>query len=1173
MCEKKQKQSKIDSDMERQSRQPKERVFPQGKEPYCPQQTIVYLKVHAVIRDIRVLRETLTSKANITEVELTLTDIRDGCTYCTLTCDSKRQAKKVMKALKTQSQPLVDCSFEIYPSLIDKVKAELRKTVEQEFDERSAKVMRVHQQKLTETEESILTAKKTRQEIEALEHRLKELQLQKKEFSKALNGFRQKLDSLLKEDDYERAVQSLRKRLEVECCRLERALRVYAHRQDIVQLAKQHPVSVLLADTGSGKSTQVVQYLLDAGFGERGTIVCTQPRGTAAVSLATHVAQELADDVGKEVGYKVGGRVKMSPSTKIVYMTDHALLNECLTDQDLKAFSCVVVDEAHERSLFTDLLLFMVKRCVERRPDLRVIITSASIDPKDFVNFFGSCQVMSVSCRTFPVDVVWQDAADEKYVDAAVKKAVEIHKEEPLGDILVFLTSASEIQKSCDLFQQKLNDRTDFTCFQLHEQLPADEQQKVFEPLDKNKRKIVFATNCAETSVTIDGIRYVVDTGVTEEMRYNAKRNIQSLNVTAISQSSAEERKGRAGLTAPGKCYRLYSQRSYRSMDASSQPEILKTDLSYALLKLAYLGITPDKYDFVQSPSKDAIDAALETLRQVGALRKDDDVITDDGRWIARLPFDPKLGLMILHGRDHGLLYDVIVLAALISARSSLFYRGLTDAEHEKLDKAKVKFCHPRSDCLTSLEVYRAWEAVEEEQKSQWCMDHSVDAKIILEVKNTVSNVCRLLKNEANVEVTQKFSEAQDTPDTLRKIVFKCYASNLCLYLGREKTDYFAARARRQVYLHPSSVLRSMDSYPQWVVYEQLLQTSRDFITGITPVDNAWLQEVSENFLGFDLKEVRQIEEKLVKVFTQPAGSHAFFAMVGPRYTRLRQLQEKCDLSGSSVVIMEASKEVGEVRVLCTGTGDSVKSLMLELKEVVDKAVKDLQREVWEVDVGSEDSRLQVVLGQGAQVVDILMPHETRKIFIHNPSKDATEEILKQKFQKFGEVCRCYPYSNSKIWGFLLFQTKFQAAEAVERTKDDDQNVAQLERRPKAQQDVRFRARLSWIRRPAKDFGFVEVAPAYLSKCLDLKVLNFGKNTVQIEMDLKKENSLYLTNLPADAEEKSIKQALLCALHEKEDASNILVSVTLPREKVEKTDDANLNRFKDQIKGLSLIHI
>ena len=1196
--------------MERQSRQPEERVISKSKRTQPPPQPKnVYVRISYVIRDVEELRKVLTSKVNtpgMTEVTPTDICIHGGSTYCTLVCNSRTLAKKLKNLLlkvdgeegtteqadRTQSQPLIDISFdEFEPSKAQRQRKEAFMTaMGQEFDRRQDPALQAHEQKLTQTQKDIDTlnrnlkdltklkrrfaVKQTKEEIKALKDKLKELQSQKTTFMTALNGFRQQLDSLLTEDDYEGKAESVLKRLEVECRRLERALPMYARRQDIVQLVQQHPVSVLQAETGSGKSTQVVQYLLDAGFGERGTIVCTQPREIAAVSLATHVAQELACEVGKDVGYKVGSRVKTSSSTKIIYMTDQALLNECLTDPDLKAFSCVVVDEAHERSLYTDLLLSMVKRCLAQNPDLTVVITSATIDPQVFVDFFNKCKVMRISGITFPVDVEWKDSASDddqfdNYVEAAVSKAMQIHQNKPPGDILVFLTSPSEIQKSCDLLQQRLKDRTDFTCFQLHGRLQAEEQQKVLQPLDGSKRKIVFATNCAETSITIDGVKYVVDTGVVKEMRYDVKRNIRSTKVGVVSRSSAEQRKGRAGRTAPGTCYRLYSQTSFLAMDTISQPEILHTHLGHALLKLAELGVTPDMYDFVQHPGQDAIDAALKTLQQLGALSLGE--ITDAGRWIATLPFDPKLGMLILRCRDQGLLYDGIVLAALVSAGSWLFYTGQTEAEPEKLDSSRVKFSHPGGDCLASLKVYKAWEVVGEEQKSQWCVDNSVDAKVICGVMDTVNDVCSLLKNKENLEVTHIFSEAPDTPDVLRKILFQCNVSNLCYYLGRKKAGYFAAQAGRQVHFHPSSTLSSLGSYPQWVVYDQLVQTSRDFITGITPVDDAWLEEMSKESFGFDVEEIRQIEKKLKKIFTQPAGSSAFSALVGPLYTKLRQLRECSDISDSSVVFVEASREAGEVRVYSTDEASSVENLTRKLTEVVNRAAEDVQREVLELSVGSQGSGVRVVLGPGAQVIDILMPHETRKVFIKNPSKDVSEETLKKKFKRFGEVCFCYPYSDSKLWGFLLFQKKYEAEKAADATKNDHENVAILEQLYSAEQSARFRARLKCNRRFAKGHAFVEVSPTYFSKCLEIKSLQIGREKVQIEKNLKEEEeekkkSLYLTNLPVYVTEDLIKRELLLALGEEQTAPDVFGTVILPHEDkaADKTGLEDLIRKKFQ---------
>ncbi|XP_076435215.1 uncharacterized protein LOC143275037 [Babylonia areolata] len=1166
----------------------------------------VFLRIHDTITDMKILGDMLTARVNTADVELTPTETsikyRDQFTYCSLTCDDSDDAKKLKELIlknRRQLKPLIDCSFHDYQKkekqLDDQYhstkqqqsqfdgKEMLKKDVLCEIDSMSEQVLLKHKQTTNEAEKKIETSKsklgniyirnETLTEIAALESKLEELQKQKVEFNTATEGFRKKLISLLENESYVADVKFLRKQLGVECSRLERALPMYARRQDILQLIQKNCISVLLAETGSGKSTQIVQYLLEAGYGEHGMIVCTQPRKVAVINLATRVAEELACSVGQKVGFKAGVRVRTSSSTKILYMTDHALLNECLTDPDLKIFSCIVVDEAHERSLYTDLLLTMIKRCMRRRPDLKVIITSATIDPEVFINFFGICPVMQVSGRAFPVDVEWEDSASEEnefenYVDAAVNKVIEIHRKEPpgSGDILVFLTSAAEIQKCCDMTQKRLNDCTDFKCLPLHGQLQFEDQQKVFKSLEGNVRKIVFATNCAETSITIDGIKYVVDTGVAKEMVYDAKKKVNSLVVTNISQSSAEQRKGRAGRTAPGKCYRLYSKQSYHTMDKISLPEILKIHLGQALLKLAELGFTPDMYDFVQSPGQDAIEAALKTLHQLGAL--DDNVITDTGRWIARLPFDPKLGLMTLYGHKHGLLYDTIVLASLMSSGNGLFFRGTSDKDHGKLDKAKLKFSHEGGDGLTSLEVYKAWQAVDERQKTKWCMDNSINVKAIRGVKDSVDEIIQILRKDSDTEIIQQFSDAQDTPDKLRKMIFHCNVSNLCHYLGKERAGYFAAQASRQVHFHPSSTMCFLASHPQWVIYDQLLKTSRDFITGITPVDDAWLQEMNMQLYGFDVEQVRQ--KKLDVVFTQPAGSHAFFAMVGPRYTKLRRYEKQCCVGNSDdIVIIESSREVGELKVFSTGTAKAVEQLRKMLTEVVSEAINKVQQEVQELTIGSEESGLRVILGQGGQLADILMPHETRKVYITNASDDLTLELVREKFQEFGDICYIHQFPSGKNWGFVIYKTSAQATQAAESTMYDASNVAELERRRVAKHQAEFKAKLSWCRRPCNGTAFIDISPAYMSLFLQVHDLVIGHNLITVKMNKKRpDDSLFLRGLPAEVSEDLIRRSLLHALRYSENKEGIISKVCLLREKVGITDKNDLNQLQDHLKGI-----
>nr|KAG5708983.1 hypothetical protein BaRGS_004622 [Batillaria attramentaria] len=922
---------------------------------------------------------------------------------------------------------------------------------------------------------------------------------------------------------------------------------------DIVQMVRENQVSIVLGETGSGKSTQLVQYLLDAGLGDEGTIVCAQPRKVAAVSLAKHVAKEMAASLGEKVGYRVGGRSNRSKATKILFTTDHTLLNECLVDPSLSAYSCIVVDEAHERSLYTDLLLAMIKRCLPQRPDLKVIVTSATIDPQVFQDFFSTCcvgcPVMKVSGRTFPVEVWYEQLEIEEnmsgnYVEEAVKKVIEIHVNGHPGDILVFLTSPAETEKCCKSLQERLGDaRGDYRCFQLHGQHQADEQQKVFEPLDRNKRKIVFATNCAETSITIDGIRYVVDTGVAKEMRYDHKRNLNSLSVTIISKSSAEQRKGRAGRTAPGACYRLYSQSTFEAMDPITLPEILRTHLGHALLKLAELGVQRDMYDFVQSPSKEAIDEALNSLERLGAIA--DGKITPEGKWIAQLPVDPQLGMLTLKGKRENILYDAIALAAVMSA-GSVFYRGTTEEDQAKLNKTKVeKFCHAGGDCLTALSVYKEWQGVPEKNRNQWCAGNSLNAKTLRLARDTVNDVCAVLQKEENIRVVQKFSTDKSTDEKLRKLIFSCYYVSLCHFLGVQSAGYFAARASRRVHIHPSSVLRDLAHNPQWVVYSQLVRTSRDFITGITPVEESWITECDEQKLGFDLQEISS--QTVSRVHTVEAGTHVFFSIVGPQYTRLRQLEE--DLSmGSHDVILEANRGTGTVSVWTTGIPDHAQCMTLKekLDDIVRSALEELEKDDLEIPLaGDKKYGVRVVLGQGAEVMEILTPSRSRTVYITRTSTEATEDQILRKFRQYGQIKFSKQFSEGRNWGILVYKTSQQARTAADRTRHQPNGRAQVEyRRPPVEETVVAR-----VTRGDKALHrtsvCIDIAPRLFDRCLDLGTFIVHGRELTLEPCDVRANCLTVRNIPPNTTQDQLRRSLLDALYVEEgarqDAENAII--------------------------------
>ncbi|KAK3584663.1 hypothetical protein CHS0354_001243 [Potamilus streckersoni] len=533
-------------------------------------------------------------------------------------------------------------------------------------------------------------------EIKATKDKCKELELQMKEFCSYIQCVYGKLEEIKNSVKFETKMNEIMIAFGIECRRLSEALPIYARRSDILSEVKNSQVSVILGETGSGKSTQMTQYLYQAGFAEHGLIACTQPRKIAAVTLATFVASEMASSVGQIVGYHVGMKVKRTKITKILYMTDHILLNECLKDNELKNFSCIIIDEAHERSIFTDLLLGMIKSALKKRPDLKVIITSATINPDVFVSYFGGpekCPVVRVSGRAYPVEVKWLNQVDDQnpfddYVNKAVNTAVNLHRQNPPadGDILVFLTTPLETEKCCEEFVQKCPTDDSFQCLPLHGKLQPEEQQKVFQPNRPNKRKVVFATNSAETSITIPGVKFVVDTGLAKEMRFDPKRNVSSLSVYPISQSSAEQRKGRAGRTSPGKCYRLYNEKTYETMEKSTKPEILRVHLGQALLKLLELGVDPLSFDFVELPSREALENAMQSLCEIGAV--EDDKISKLGWWISKLPIEPRQGLLLKKGILAGIPMEALVVAS-FSGGGGTFYRSGTEEEKKKADIKK----------------------------------------------------------------------------------------------------------------------------------------------------------------------------------------------------------------------------------------------------------------------------------------------------------------------------------------------------------------------------------------------------------------------------------------------------------------------------------------------------
>ncbi|KAK7226292.1 hypothetical protein V2G26_014295 [Clonostachys chloroleuca] len=386
-------------------------------------------------------------------------------------------------------------------------------------------------------------------------------------------------------------------------------LPAFAVREDLLRVIRENQVTIVIGETGSGKTTQLTQFLMEDGYGKTGMIGCTQPRRVAAMSVAKRVAEEMEVPLGSTVGYAIRFEDCTSKETVVKYMTDGVLLRESLNEPDLDKYSCIIMDEAHERALNTDILMGLFKKILQRRRDIKLIVTSATMNAKRFSEFFGGAPEFTIPGRTFPVDVMFHRSPVEDYVDQAVQQVLAIHVSMDQGDILVFMTGQEDIEITCELVQKRLdalNDPPKLSILPIYSQMPADLQAKIFDRAAPGVRKCIVATNIAETSLTVDGIKYVVDAGYSKMKVYNPKMGMDTLQITPISQANASQRSGRAGRTGPGKAFRLFTEKAFKEeLYLQTIPEIQRTNLANTVLMLKSLGVKDLlDFDFMDPPPK-----------------------------------------------------------------------------------------------------------------------------------------------------------------------------------------------------------------------------------------------------------------------------------------------------------------------------------------------------------------------------------------------------------------------------------------------------------------------------------------------------------------------------------------------------------------------------------------
>ena len=633
-------------------------------------------------------------------------------------------------------------------------------------------------------------------------------------------------------------------------------LPVAARRDDIAATIRDHQVVVVAGETGSGKTTQLPKICLELGRGQQGMIGHTQPRRLAARTVADRVAEELAVPLGSAVGYSVRFTDKAGPDTLVRLMTDGILLAEIQRDRDLRRYDTIIIDEAHERSLNIDFLLGYLKSLLPRRPDLKLVITSATIDTARFAAHFDDAPVVEVSGRTYPVEVRYRPLADADAADTedrdqvqGVLDAVDELQAEAPGDVLVFLSGEREIRDTADALRRHLaHRRTPVDVLPLYARLSAAEQHLVFAPHDVPR--VVLATNVAETSLTVPGIRYVVDAGTARVSRYSHRLKVQRLPIERVSRASADQRAGRCGRTSDGVCVRLYAEEDYGARPEFTEPEILRTNLASVILAMTAIGLGDvAAFPFVEPPDRRQVKDGVALLEELGALEPATSGaarrLTPLGRKLARLPVDPRLGRMVLAADRNGCLPDVLVIAAAMSIQDP----RERPAEHQQAaDEKHRRFADDRSDFL----AYRnLWLYLREQQKAlsgsafrRLCRSEFLHYLRVREWQDLVGQlrqVCRSIGLDARGELSQP----GDDPKPVHESLLPGLLSHVGLW-DADKREYVGARGARFAPWPGSALFKKP---PRWVMAGELVETSRLWGRDLGRIEPEWVEPLAEHVL------------------------------------------------------------------------------------------------------------------------------------------------------------------------------------------------------------------------------------------------------------------------------------------------------------------------------------
>jgi pre-mRNA-splicing factor ATP-dependent RNA helicase DHX15/PRP43 len=654
-----------------------------------------------------------------------------------------------------------------------------------------------------------------------------------------------------------------------------RDLPVHAQRDEFLQMYQNSQILVFVGETGSGKTTQIPQFVLydDLPQSERKLVACTQPRRVAAMSVAQRVAQELDVKLGEEVGYSIRFEDMTSQKTILKYMTDGMLLREAMNDHDLKRYSTIILDEAHERTLATDVLMGLLKEVVIRRPDLKLVIMSATLDAQKFQRYFNDAPLLAVPGRTHPVEIFYTPEPERDYVEAALRTVLQIHATEAEGDILLFLTGEEEIEDAARKISLEVDemireaDAGPLKVYPLYGTLPPAQQQKIFEPAPPPRkeggrpgRKCIIATNIAETSLTIDGIVYVVDPGFSKQKVYNPRIRVESLLVSPISKASAQQRAGRAGRTRPGKCFRLYTEGAFKKeLIEQTYPEILCSNLSSTVLELKKLGVDDlVHFDLMDPPAPETLMRALEELNYLACL-DDDGNLTTMGRLASEFPLDPALAVMLISSPEFYCSNEILSLTALLSV-PQIFVRPAS--ARKRADEMKNLFAHPDGDHLTLLNVYHAFKGDEAQANSrQWCHDHFLSLRALQSADNVRLQLKRIMERE-ELELMSTPFEDKKYYENIRRALVSGFFMQIAKKEANGKT-YTTVKDNQTVLLHPSTVLGQES---EWVLYNEFVLTTKNYVRTLTGVRGEWLLEIAPNYYDISTFPKGEVKTALLRI-------------------------------------------------------------------------------------------------------------------------------------------------------------------------------------------------------------------------------------------------------------------------------------------------------------------